>query len=424
MWKGRLLNKAGRLKLVNSVLSSLSTYFLTIFPLKRWAYKKLDKMRKSILWKGNENASGGHCLVRWEKVKRPKQLGGLGVLDLECFIRALRLRWLWYEWVEPDRPWVGSEVPCSESDKWLFRASTVVTVGNGQRASFGDSSWLAGRAPRDIAPNLYKLAWRKRNTVAADLQNQQWTRVLWRMNTAEQMAEFVILWDMVQQIRLSDATDSILWRWTGNGLYSSKSAYRVQFQGSYCSFNTDALWSATGEGKHKLFLWLLVQDRILTADRLLLRHWPCDPVCILCDQADENATHLCLNCVYAREVWVLVSNWADMEIAIPNGVTSTESWWNMAVQGRTKTQRRRIAAILMCTAWNVWKERNRRIFQNIFTTPVMVFSFIKEELQLRVLAWGVVRGLLFLNGSLCRVCRVFYFFNNNSIRVSMLLLLI
>jgi hypothetical protein len=60
--------------------------------------------------------------------------------------------------------------------------------------------------------------------VAADLQNQQWTRVLWRMNTAEQMAEFVILWDMVQQIRLSDATDSILWRWTGNGLYSSKSA--------------------------------------------------------------------------------------------------------------------------------------------------------------------------------------------------------
>jgi hypothetical protein len=32
-------------------------------------------------------------LVRWAKVKRPKKLGGLGVLDMECFNRVLHLRW-------------------------------------------------------------------------------------------------------------------------------------------------------------------------------------------------------------------------------------------------------------------------------------------------------------------------------------------
>jgi hypothetical protein len=58
-------------------------------------------------------------------------MGGLGVLDLERFSRALRLRWLWYEWVEPERPWVGTEVPCSDLDRQLFRISTIVTVGNG-----------------------------------------------------------------------------------------------------------------------------------------------------------------------------------------------------------------------------------------------------------------------------------------------------
>lgn len=109
------------------------------------------------------------------------------------------------------------------------------------------------------------------------------------MNTADQIAEFVILWDKLQHIQLTNTSDTIAWRWTANGLYSSKSAYQIQFQGSYCSFNAEALWTASAEGKHKLFAWLLVQDRILTADRLLARNWNCDPVYILCDQVEETA---------------------------------------------------------------------------------------------------------------------------------------
>jgi mannosylglycoprotein endo-beta-mannosidase len=73
-WKGKFLNRAGRLKLLNSVLSSMPTYFLTIFALKKWAYKKMDKIRRGFLWKGAENANGGHCLVRSTKVKMPKKI--------------------------------------------------------------------------------------------------------------------------------------------------------------------------------------------------------------------------------------------------------------------------------------------------------------------------------------------------------------
>jgi hypothetical protein len=135
-WKGRFLNKAERLKLLNNVLSSITTYFLTAFAPKKWAVNRLDKIRRGFLWKGVEQANDGHCLVRWEKVKRPKKLGGLGVLDLELFSRALRLCWLWFRWTDPDRPWVVSEVTCSKDDKQLFRASTVVSVGNDCKAEF------------------------------------------------------------------------------------------------------------------------------------------------------------------------------------------------------------------------------------------------------------------------------------------------
>jgi hypothetical protein len=184
------------------------------------------------------------------------------VLDLEMFSRVLRLRWLWYQWVDPDRPWVGCEVPCSELDKQLFRVSTTVKVGDGKKAHFWESSWLNGQAPRDIAPTIYPLAWRKNNTVSEDLHNGNWMRGLWRMSTAEQMAEFVQLWDCLLQVQLTEEADEIRWRWTADGRYSSKSAYEMQFRGTYCTFNTKTIWRAKAEEKHRLFAWLLVQNKI------------------------------------------------------------------------------------------------------------------------------------------------------------------
>lgn len=123
--------------------------------------------------------SGGRCLVSWRKIKRPKKYGGLGVLDLS-------IRWIWYEWVDPERPWAGTILPRDATDQQLFRASTVVQLGDGRKAKFWESTWLDGKAPRDIAPHLYKLAWRKNQTVRDDLQDDNWMRELWRMATAEE----------------------------------------------------------------------------------------------------------------------------------------------------------------------------------------------------------------------------------------------
>lgn len=124
----------------------MPVYFLTAFAPKTWAVKRMDKIRRSFLWKGSDDAKGGHCLVRWTKVKRPKHLGGLGVLDLELFSRALRLRWLWYQWTDLDIPWVGIKVPCNDADKQLFRVSTTVMMRDGCTARFWESAWLQSSA--------------------------------------------------------------------------------------------------------------------------------------------------------------------------------------------------------------------------------------------------------------------------------------
>jgi hypothetical protein len=53
------------------------------------------------------------------------------------------------------------------------------------------------------------------------------------MTTAEEMAELVNLWGLVQTVQLQQHEDTIMWRWTSNGMYTAKSAYQIQFRGSF-----------------------------------------------------------------------------------------------------------------------------------------------------------------------------------------------
>ena len=75
-------------------------------------------------------------MVNWPTVSKPKDMGGLGVTDLDKFGRALRVRWLWQEWYDDHKPWSGTDVPCNEVDIFFFNASTTVSIGNGKKAKF------------------------------------------------------------------------------------------------------------------------------------------------------------------------------------------------------------------------------------------------------------------------------------------------
>ena len=183
-WKGKLLNKVGRLTLINSVLTSIITYLLTLFAPSKWLIKRIDKLRRSFLWKGiEEEAKGGSCAVNWQLVCSPKKYGGLGIKNLSSFSRALRLRWAWFAWQCQPRPWFGMKLPCSESDMQLFHASTNIHLGNGQTVSFWKSEWLDGAAPRDLAPSLFKLARRKNYTVAQAMHDRKWMKGLERISS-------------------------------------------------------------------------------------------------------------------------------------------------------------------------------------------------------------------------------------------------
>lgn len=53
-WKSQYLSSGGRLTLVNSVLDSLPSYMMSVFPAPASVTERFDAIRKNFLWKGSE----------------------------------------------------------------------------------------------------------------------------------------------------------------------------------------------------------------------------------------------------------------------------------------------------------------------------------------------------------------------------------
>lgn len=110
-WKASLLNLAGRTTLVWFVLSTIPVYLLIAMNVPKWVIKSIDKLRRGFIWKGRKEVNEGSCLVTWDKVTRPLNLGGMGILNLQYISWALQTKWLWVQKIDPNRPWSGLELP-------------------------------------------------------------------------------------------------------------------------------------------------------------------------------------------------------------------------------------------------------------------------------------------------------------------------
>jgi hypothetical protein len=88
-WRADLMTRIGRVVHVQFVITATVIYQAMALDLPPWFIKAVDKIRRGYLWKGKMDAKGGHCLVAWPKVTRPKKLGGLGIANLQVLNWAL-----------------------------------------------------------------------------------------------------------------------------------------------------------------------------------------------------------------------------------------------------------------------------------------------------------------------------------------------
>jgi hypothetical protein len=60
-----------------------------------WLFEEMNRSCRGFFYTAKDKANGTQCLVAWEQICRPKEMGGLGILNLRLQSLALHVRWEW-----------------------------------------------------------------------------------------------------------------------------------------------------------------------------------------------------------------------------------------------------------------------------------------------------------------------------------------
>ena len=132
-----------------------ATHHLIVAEAPKWALERVDKVYRAFFWAGSEEIQGGQCAVAWRRVCRPKQMGGLGMVDLYKHVIALRLRGGWFKRTDSSRPWQGLSYCSDKHVRMAFDSLVKWEVGEGSMALFWRDRWIHGFAVVDISPKLH-----------------------------------------------------------------------------------------------------------------------------------------------------------------------------------------------------------------------------------------------------------------------------
>ena len=94
----------------------------------------------------------------------------------------------------------------------------------------------------------------KKLSVQAALKENRWIAHISSLITPQEIMEYLVaLWEFVGHTQLQEnMEDSIRWRWTTDGEYTAKSAYLIQFQGTFSKLKLMPIWKA--QPKCRFFL--------------------------------------------------------------------------------------------------------------------------------------------------------------------------
>jgi hypothetical protein len=166
------------------------------------------------------------------------------------------------------------------------------------------------------------------------------------------------------------------WRFFAqNGVYTSMAFYKYIFSGLQVSYIFRKLWKSKCLNKQKVFIWLILVDRINTGDMMDRRHWHVSSGlnCAVCTASEkETKEHLFFNCTFARKVWRQVGiSWA-----------SSQSMTAMFESARNSFQGPKFIEVVLCALWRIWKCRNKKIFENIQPSLHGWRAIFKYDLEL------------------------------------------
>jgi len=398
-WKASLLNTMGRAVLADSVLGNLLVYAMGALRLPKGTLAALEGKRRTFVWTGSEHASGAHCLVAWEQVCVPKELGGLGLKNLSVQNQCLLLKLIhrlhhpgassWARWARQHvcLASLDGEVQGNHWDMLrellpLYRVITTVRVHNGRSTSFWDDSWLGDEPLSEIHPALHSHATKPHATVAEVLQLGI-DQFLQSRRTIAATADYTALAPLLATVLPGSGEDERVCKFQKpDGSLNTSSLYKALMAAHTpsCEF-ASFVWKNRAPPRVQFFVWLLMQRRIQSRSNLLKKSIITDDTCELCKDHPETVDHIVFHCPVAAAFWRQVG----FEL---NAHATVETLQSLTASSPAPNPHGSVFLFLCC--WNIWKHRNRVVFDGAEPCLQRLLRNCNEDA--RLWAWRLPRA--------------------------------
>lgn len=396
-WTNRALNLAGRLVLTKAILQAIPQYMLSILPAPKGILDQMRSIQSTFLWGGNKEKRKW-SLVAWKKLCRPKNRGGLNLVDPLITNRVCGAK-IWWKWISSNNlPWAthwkekykptssildlirmqdtpnGSPIwNHAQGNRSIIQNHCFWEIRNGTQALFWEDAWQ--QTPKLESPILTPLL-HAHQSEGHNRVNHYWNPVSedpdwreWKIFDPDQYGiPQQIIHDLNQQlqkrkIRIAAENDKLRWGPKGNGEFTLKEARSIIEQVEHPDIIpwADKVWDNLLWPKIRTFLWLMMQKRTLTWENLRKKGFQGPSKCHMCQQEEETMNHLFNSCDWASQLWLWLE--AILEDTDRNRESIQESIINWR---KNFSQMGSVNSIWKCSpgfvTWTIWKERNRRIF--------------------------------------------------------------
>lgn len=182
-------------------------------------------------------------------------------------------------------------------------------------------------------------------------------------------------------ISFNQSADRMEWKLNNTWVYSARSIYRVMIRVGMIKPLHEYTWKLAIPPTVRIFIYLLLKQKILTKDVMQRRNMGSDSGCEMCQNCpSKSALYLLFLCPTAVEAWYEMSAKMGYKLMVPN--SSIRQIWTESrdqAKRRNKTCKREWEYYFACIYWHLWKRRNEKIFTGKMTSSRVLAERIVHE---------------------------------------------
>ena len=158
--------------------------------------------------------------------------------------------------------------------------------------------------------------------------------------------------------------DVMVWLPTKDGAFFVKSSFLADRRVE--PFPHGIVWNSWVPLRISFFAWEAPWAKILTLDQLKKGGWRIPNRCYLCKEEEETSDHILIHRSKAHLLWQLIFALFGIQWVLSCSVREVLLSWHRSFVG--KKRKKAWKASPLCMFWALWRERNRRAFDNFEST--------------------------------------------------------